>query len=478
MIESPDMCSNFVLSIPILLLVGAAGGHAQDLFTTSFDSPTYRPGSLTNQSGWYVFGGTLGNNGGNPTVQSTDVRSGDQAISTSASAAVGYPLHTISYSDSGLSKIVEGSVSMKMGTLGSAWHAFCFISASTTNPTVGCLDISTSGLPYVTNGPTQKLGPGTLSAGTWYTFRLAFDFTAQTMTGFIDGVSIGSVPFASAVRNLAAVGFGFNAIPGANVAYYDDFSVTASAGPVPALRSSQPVLQSFSGLPGLSSGTWLELYGTNLSATTREWGCADFTANCTQAPTALDGVRVSINNKPAFVRYISPTQINVAAPDDGGATGPVQITVTNATGTSASLTLNKTAQSPALLTTPSFNVGGKQYVAALHSDNATFVGRTGLIAGAQFRPANPGNVIIIYAVGCGPTSPASASGAVLPAPLPLAGAVQVMFGQTVAQAQAFVSALGLCQFNVTVPSLPSGDIAITASVNGTGTGQALFTTIQ
>ena len=43
-------------------------------------------------------------------------------------------------------------------------------------------------------------------------------------------------------------------------------------------------------------------------------------------PTSLDGVSVNVGSKPAYVYFISPTQINVQAPDVG--TGPVPVTVT------------------------------------------------------------------------------------------------------------------------------------------------------
>ncbi|MEK7751013.1 MAG: choice-of-anchor V domain-containing protein, partial [Acidobacteriota bacterium] len=152
----------------------------------------------------------------------------------------------------------------------------------------------------------------------------------------------------------------------------------SAQAPQPAIRAQQPVLQAFSGTAGVSSGTWIEIYGTNLSPTTREWGGNDFSGS--NAPTKLDGVGVNVNGKPAFVRYISPTQINVQAPDDD-ATGPVRIEVTGPNGTSDPVTVQKTKVSPALLTTPLFNVGGVQYLAALYPDFQTFVGRAGLIAG-------------------------------------------------------------------------------------------------
>ncbi len=254
----------------------------------------------------------------------------------------------------------------------------------------------------------------------------------------------------------------------------------AAAGappPRPAIRAQQPVLQAFSGTASVSSGTWLEIYGTNLSATTREWGGNDFSGNL--APTQLDGVGVTVNGRPAFVRYVSPTQVNVQAPDDD-ATGPINIVVTGPNGSSDPVTVQKTKVSPALLTTPLFNVGGRQYAAALYPDFRTFVGRADLIAGVPSRPAKPGETIILFAVGCGPTNPASSAGQFASEARPLALSYQVKFGETVADSQGFLAAgaVGLCQFNITVPNVADGDSPIDVSIDGTATGQSLYTTIQ
>jgi uncharacterized protein (TIGR03437 family) len=63
---------------------------------------------------------------------------------------------------------------------------------------------------------------------------------------------------------------------------------------------------------------------------------------------------------------------------------------------------------------------------------------------------------------------------------PLALAYQVKLGETVAPAQGFLAAgaVGLCQFNVTVPNVADGDSRIDVSIDGTATGQTLYTTIQ
>ena len=262
--------------------------------------------------------------------------------------------------------------------------------------------------------------------------------------------------------------------------YTANYTLTPAAGTPaqrPAIRAEQPVLQAFSARPGLSSGTWLEIYGTNLSSATRAWTGGDFDGN--KAPTRLEGVGVNINGKPAFVRYVSPTQVNVQAPDDD-AVGPVTLEVVNAGGTSNAVTLQKTRVSPALLTTPAFNVNNRQYVAALHPDFRTFVGREGLIAGVPFRPAKPGDTIIVFAVGCGATNPASPAGQFFPDARPLALPFQARFGETAAAAQGFLAAgaVGLCQFNVTVPNLSSGDVPFDVTIDGTAGGQTLYTTIQ
>ena len=73
-------------------------------------------------------------------------------------------------------------------------------------------------------------------------------------------------------------------------------------------------------------------------------------------PTSLDGVSVSVAGKPAYVYFISPGQINVQAPDVGA--GPVPVTVTTPSGTSAAVTATVCAQAPAFFLWPRKPGGG------------------------------------------------------------------------------------------------------------------------
>jgi thermolabile hemolysin len=153
------------------------------------------------------------------------------------------------------------------------------------------------------------------------------------------------------------------------------YSCTNTAAPQIASIDSA---SSYGGYSYFASGSWLEIKGTNLadpadprlSAPTHpgEWTAADF--NGVNAPTVLDDISVSIDGKPAYVWYITPSQLNVQAPEDS-TLGSVGITVTNCKATSAPFAFTRQALAPGLLASPTFNVGGTQYlVATFPSDGA------------------------------------------------------------------------------------------------------------
>ena len=64
--------------------------------------------------------------------------------------------------------------------------------------------------------------------------------------------------------------------------------------------------------------------GAGFGNASRSWAASDFSEG--NLPASLDGVSVMINGKPAYVQYISPTQINAIAQDDD-TIGHVQVQV-------------------------------------------------------------------------------------------------------------------------------------------------------
>jgi uncharacterized protein (TIGR03437 family) len=237
---------------------------------------------------------------------------------------------------------------------------------------------------------------------------------------------------------------------------------------LPTITQAQSA-RGFGGYSFFTSGSYLEIVGSNLAPDTRTWLGPDFNGN--NAPTSLDGSSVSVNGKPAFVSYISSTQINVQAPDDTAA-GPVGITVTNCAGTSAPITLTRSTPAPGLLAPPPdlnsfFTVGGKQYLVATFGTQALYVYPT--VTPNVFQPAKPGDSIWLYGIGFGDTTPTIASGVIANGSDAINAPVTVKFGTTpatVTKSFLYPTFVGLDVLIVTVPNVADGDYQINVTVGG------------
>jgi uncharacterized protein (TIGR03437 family) len=242
----------------------------------------------------------------------------------------------------------------------------------------------------------------------------------------------------------------------------------------PSIRSTNPVVPAFLGNAGFSSNMYVEIYGDSFSRVTRLWGGGDFSG--ANAPTSLEGVRVTINNKPAFIYYVSPGQININVPEDT-ATGPVQIRVETAQGVSNTITATRSRLSPTLLTVPSFKIGGKQYVVALTPNFASYIGRPNMIPGVAFVAPKPGDTVSIYALGLGPTNPPTVAGVTASQNSEVALPLQVRIGgaeATVSFKGLLQGSIGLYQLNVVIPNIAAGDQTIELTVDGVANEQSLM----
>jgi uncharacterized protein (TIGR03437 family) len=251
---------------------------------------------------------------------------------------------------------------------------------------------------------------------------------------------------------------------------------TQTGGQAPAINGVVSA-SAFGSFSAIAPGSYIEIYGQNLASDTRGWAGSDF--NGVNAPTSLDGTYVTIGGQPAYVAYISPGQVNVQAPSNIG-TGQQQLTVKTSAGTSTSYMVTVNTTEPGLLAPSSFNIGGNQYVAAIFPDGA-FALPPGAIAGVNSRRAQPGDTLIIYGVGFGSVTPGIAAGQIEEQTSTLTSALQVNFGSTPASvaydglAPQFV---GLYQFNVVVPNIPSSDaVPLTFTLNGVAGTQTLYTSV-
>ena len=220
-----------------------------------------------------------------------------------------------------------------------------------------------------------------------------------------------------------------------------------------------------------ASATWVSIFGTNLSTVTYTWQASDF-VEWAAANFPCKACRSLSTACRRIIDYISPTQINVLAPDDAD-TGPVQVQVTAAQQASNSLSVQKNQFSPAF-----FTIDNGAYVAALHADY-TLVGSANLLPGVTTLPAQPGETILLYGTGFGPTNPALPTAQLVSTPAALANQVQVTIGGMAATVvYAGLVESGTYQLNVTLPNLPNGDAPIVATIGGVTTQTGVSITVQ
>ena len=254
-----------------------------------------------------------------------------------------------------------------------------------------------------------------------------------------------------------------------------------AAGPKPAITSGGIVNNATGLVSGIAPNTYISIFGSNLSGSNRGWAGSDFGSNGTTLPTSLDGTSVTVNGKPAYVEYISPTQINAITPTDTAAGSGINIVVTTNGQASdpIAVTLNKTA--------PGFFTFDGKYVAAADAVKGTFIGKTGLFPTAPdlTAPAKPGQIITLYGTGFGPTNPVIPDGLVTDKVYNLNPAPMINIGNAPASVGFAALTPGFAQvyqFNVTIPAnAPDGDLQIFAQTGGVtspNTSACCFITVK
>jgi uncharacterized protein (TIGR03437 family) len=209
------------------------------------------------------------------------------------------------------------------------------------------------------------------------------------------------------------------------------------------------------------------IQGTDLANDTRVWQSSDFNGN--NLPTQLDGTSVTIDGVPAYVEYISPTQINVLAPADSN-TGTVNVVVTNNGNVSAPATVQLQTVAPAFFMSPSYNV----YASVI----------PGYTAVTSTAPAMPGNLVVLWGTGFGLTNPPTPAGTIVTgAPATATFPVVTVGGMTVPVISSVMTpgTVGLYQITIRLPdNVPTGTPAVQASIAGatTQSGVTLFVGAQ
>jgi uncharacterized protein (TIGR03437 family) len=257
--------------------------------------------------------------------------------------------------------------------------------------------------------------------------------------------------------------------------------IQSAAGAVPPTVGGVITASAFGGSLSAAPGSFIEIYGADLANTTRQWSTADFDG--LRAPTSLDGVTVTVGGQSAFVYYVSPGQVDALLPS-GISAGRQALTVGRAGSISAPYSLEVSTTQPGLWSPASFQIGGKQYVAAVFPDYRTFVLPPGTIPGVVSRQARPGETIILLGTGFGAVTPDIPAGRIVTDLHQLVLPLTFSFDETpVTPAYAGLmpsgGAVGLYQFNLVVPAVPDNDaVPLSFTLGGAPGGQTLFTAVN
>ena len=332
---------------------------------------------------------------------------------------------------------------------------------------------SSSDFPVTSNALQPQMGAGAFSNA--FFSELSADGSSLVYSTFLGGSSLASAyslaldPSGNAyLAGRAGTGFQtVNPLPGglSGGGFVTKIGAGVSSTAAPQVSGALNV----DGAKTIAPASWVAIYGTNLSTTTIDWTGQISSAGA--LPTQLAGTTVTINGKSAYVYSVSPTQINVIAPDDGTVgIVPIVVTVNGTASVAANVALNPV--SPALF------LWSQNYVVATHLDYSPAV-KNGVLSGETTQTAAPGEVIILWGTGLGPVTPPAPAGIVTQAAGFVQTPVTVFFG-TVAQT-AMAAALtpgdaALYQIAVTVPStLAPGDYSIGLAVDGSVGSTGLLT---
>jgi uncharacterized protein (TIGR03437 family) len=298
--------------------------------------------------------------------------------------------------------------------------------------------------------------------------RFEFDWTAPS-------TNVGNIRIF--VAGNAANGNGLST--GDNI-YTADLTLT------PALGGPRPTLDSAFGVHNgaavqsttVAPGSFAFVKGTNLAPNTpgagKTWDNVEIRDGV--LPTEIDGVRVTIGGRPAAIFFVSNGQINFQVPNDAPLGNAVPVIVTTANGESNAIPATIAAHAPGF-----YIYAEDKYIAALNYPSFVRVGRPGLFGSAlETQPAHPGQLVLLYGGGFGPTDPERPSGRVITQPAPTRDRVTVTIGGRPANVEfSGLVGAGLYQLNVRVPEdLPNGDHEVVATVAGQRTQTGALITVQ
>lgn len=170
---------------------------------------------------------------------------------------------------------------------------------------------------------------------------------------------------------------------------------------------------------------------------------------------SMSGVTVTVNGTPAPLFYVSPTQINIQLPYEI-APGTAALSVNSCGGTSPVASFTVAPAAPYIL---------------IAGNGTALIQNPDYSLNTPSRPAHVGDTVMVYLIGAGALDNPIPDG--VAAPMSVLSRAVADHSATIGGQPASIYFLGmtpgfvgLAQANVTIPSLPSGQYALTLTVGG------------
>jgi uncharacterized protein (TIGR03437 family) len=250
-------------------------------------------------------------------------------------------------------------------------------------------------------------------------------------------------------------------------------SLLPPVGKPPAFTAAG-VIDVWSFQQGLSPGGWSSIYGENLAAAAESWSI-----NGDTLPTLLGGTSVRIAGKDAVLSYVSPTMLNVLVPGDVPL-GEVPVTISTAGRSSATLSIRSLKRLPAVFAVAASATGPFYTVAfGYGTGQANLVGTPGTRPDIV-RQARRGELVDLFCIGLGPTSPPFPSGISFAGFYPLDHLPSVQLGDlTVTAELAALVSPGLYVVRLRIPdAVPSGLLPLSLDLGDARTRDGLVLSVE
>ncbi|MEK7403646.1 MAG: putative Ig domain-containing protein, partial [Acidobacteriota bacterium] len=304
-----------------------------------------------------------------------------------------------------------------------------------------------AGVPY----RTQFQAAGNSSPVSWETGVLGNGLQLNRQTGELSGTP----------AQTGAIVFEVAASDGSQQRYREfllQVSAPATAAGPPRIAANGVVNgASFAGGAAVAPGSIISVFGGDLAVLTAS-------ATATPLPANLGGTSLTINNRPAPLFFVSPTQINAQLPFEISP-GTATAVVTKSGQSSAPVSFSVAAAGPGIL------MFGTNRAVAQNQDYS--INNTS-------NPARAGSAVTVYMTGQGQVDNPVASGA--PAPASPLSRARLQVTATIGGRSAEVlfagltpGFVGLLQVNLRIPELSAGNHPVVVTIGGVASNSALIT---